>query len=90
MQLSEEAGRRRMLWAARRGMLELDLLLSPYVESCYTQLTMAEQRVLERLLECQDQDLYQWLIGRVPAPDSELQAMVSAIIAHARRAPERY
>lgn len=87
MQLSEEAGRRRLLWAARRGMLELDLLLNPYVENCYAQLALDEQRVLERLLECQDQDLYQWLIGRVPPPDRELQMMVAAIIAYARRAP---
>lgn len=89
MQEVQEAGRRRLLWASRRGMLELDLLLSPYVEACHDGLALHEQQVLERLLTCQDQDLYQWLIGRVPAPDAELQDMVSAIIAYARRGASR-
>jgi len=87
-ELCIETRRRRMLWAARRGMLELDLLLSPFVADCYQGLPPTERTTLERLLECQDQDLYNWLVGRMDAPDEQLQRLVETVIDYARRPRE--
>jgi antitoxin CptB len=81
---SEDAALRRLHWAARRGMLELDLLLEPFIAGCFSSLSSAEQADLERLLRCQDQDLYAWLLGRAPAPDPALQDLVAAIVTFAR------
>ena len=51
----------RIRWRCRRGMKELDLLLLPFIESGYHQLTEEEITVLEALLEQPDPDLYSWL-----------------------------
>ena len=34
----------RMRWASRRGLLELDLLLGPFVEACYRELDDNRER----------------------------------------------
>jgi len=81
---SEDATLRRLRWAARRGMLELDLLLEPFIAGRFASLSSAEQADLERLLQCQDQDLYAWLLGRASAPDAALQDLVTTIVAYAR------
>ena len=45
----------RLVWASRRGMLELDLILAPFVENVYDSLTEDDQLRFEVLLECEDQ-----------------------------------
>ncbi len=69
----------RLRWAARRGMLELDLLLETFLDQQYPALASEQQKVFERLLGCEDQDLFAWLLGHAQAPDSELQALVQLI-----------
>lgn len=69
----------RVIWGSRRGMLELDLLLLPFVETRYRQLTPPQQQIYQRLLECEDQDLFAWLVHRAEPEDPELAAMVSLI-----------
>ena len=70
----------RMRWAARRGMLELDLVLEPFVTSRYAQLGAADRRTFQRLLQCEDQDLFAWLLQRGDPEDEELAAIVSQIL----------
>ena len=52
----------RLVWASRRGMLELDLILSPFVENVYDSLTEDDQLRFEVLLECEDQTLFMWFM----------------------------
>lgn len=69
----------RLRWAARRGMLELDLLFSAFLDGHFDQLNEGEIRAFSRLLGCEDQELYAWLMGREAAPDAELRAMVARV-----------
>jgi antitoxin CptB len=78
----------RMRWAARRGMLELDLVLEPFVTSRYVQLGEADRSTFQRLLQCEDQDLYAWLLQRGDPEDEELAAIVSQILQFTRTPPE--
>jgi antitoxin CptB len=78
----------RMRWAARRGMLELDLLLEPFVTSRYSQLSATEQQSFVKLMRCEDQDLFAWFIQREKPQDPELAAIVSQILHFARSAPQ--
>ncbi|MFZ5655009.1 MAG: succinate dehydrogenase assembly factor 2 [Pseudomonadota bacterium] len=71
--------RNRLRWAARRGMLELDLLLETFLDAEYESLSSEQRAVLRRLLECEDQQLFAWLLGRATAPDAQLQAMVQRV-----------
>jgi len=70
----------RLKWACRRGMLELDVLFLPFVEQAYEQLSSKEQQVFERLLTCQDPELFAWFMGHEQCEDQELNAMVQFIL----------
>ena len=70
----------RLRWACRRGMLELDVILGPFVEHEYDGLNEAEQQVFERLLASDDPDLFAWFMGHQKSKQPEFQAMVDFIL----------
>lgn len=72
--------RARINWACRRGMLELDVLLMPFAEKVFDQLSEQEQITFERLLTCDDPDLYAWFMGHQTCEDAELSQIVQTII----------
>jgi antitoxin CptB len=78
---------RRMRWASRRGMLELDLLLEPFVRECYSTLDDADRERYRLLMGCEDQELFAWLLGREAPVDADLGAIVERILNHARHRP---
>ena len=58
----------RVLWRCRRGIRELDIAFSRFLESHYAALTPEENAAFERLLLENDLDIYDWLMGRQPPP----------------------
>ncbi len=60
----------RLVWASRRGMLELDLILQPFIENVYRNLDDIDQQFFDLLLEEQDQDLFNWFLKKQD-PDNE-------------------
>ncbi|WP_026958624.1 MULTISPECIES: succinate dehydrogenase assembly factor 2 [Aliagarivorans] len=70
----------RLKWACRRGMLELDVLLMPFVDEAYDQLSEADQAAFRRLLTCDDPDLFSWFMGHRECDDPELAKMVNVIL----------
>ncbi|MDG2174629.1 MAG: succinate dehydrogenase assembly factor 2 [Gammaproteobacteria bacterium] len=78
--MTEATDLKKMYWHSRRGMLELDLILVPFAENVLP--TMAEDQKQEyaRLLLEEDQDLFQWLVKKMPIPDESLQGMVDFIL----------
>lgn len=71
---------KRLYWHSRRGMLELDLILIPFVRERLQKLAEAEQILYQDLLEEEDPDLYSWLLGRVCPPTENLQKIVEIIL----------
>ncbi|MDG2501634.1 MAG: succinate dehydrogenase assembly factor 2 [Porticoccaceae bacterium] len=69
----------RLLWASRRGMLELDLILQPFTQNHYDSLEESDQLRYETLLECEDQNLFLWLMNREQAKDPDTQRIVQII-----------
>lgn len=67
-------------------MLELDLILGPFVEENYDALSADHQRLFHALLECEDQDLFGWFMKRVDPQQSELLQIVQ-IIRDSRNTP---
>ncbi|MFV0478600.1 MAG: succinate dehydrogenase assembly factor 2 [Parahaliea sp.] len=76
---------KRMRWASRRGMLELDLVLEPFVRDCYDQLNDEDRARYRRLMECEDQDLFGWFLRREQPQDVELARIVKQILDHKHR-----
>ena len=71
---------RRLCWHSRRGMLELDLLLMPFVQHHFKALDLEYQLLYKQLLESEDQDLFSWLMLRVDPPDRGLGKIVPLIL----------
>lgn len=71
---------RRLWWHSRRGMLELDVLLVPYTESVYPSLSEDDQRIYRRLIDNEDQDLWNWFLEKSTPEDTELAYMVRKIL----------
>jgi antitoxin CptB len=69
----------RSYWRSRRGLLELDLLLPPFVRARFAELTDAQRDALQRLLECEDQDIWDWFQQRSAPDDPELAELVQLI-----------
>jgi len=64
-------------------MLEIDLLLSDFLDRAYHGLSGAESSALERLLKYPDTILLEWLMGRERPMDGELAHVVERIRATA-------
>ena len=73
----------RLRWACRRGMLELDVLLAPFVDA-FPQLSDTEQQTFEALLERDDPELFAWFMGHERCPDAALAAMVQKVLDYPR------
>jgi antitoxin CptB len=70
----------KLKWACRRGMLELDVLFEPFVDDAYDALSDKDKATFQRLLACEDPDLFAWFMGHEQCPDEELAAMVSLML----------
>lgn len=72
----------RLFWSSRRGMLELDLILLPFIENVYPTLEAEDQLNYQRLLESEDQDMYAWFMRRENPQDASLQRIVELVRTH--------
>ncbi len=74
----------RMRWASRRGMLELDLVLEPFVNQRFPQLDATDRERYRQLMLSEDQELFGWFLRREVPEDPELAAIVRIILAFTR------
>ncbi len=77
----------KIYWRSRRGMLELDLLLAPFTLEAYAGLSAEDQSRYRQLLDCEDQDLFAWLMRRETAAGR--QPIIDRILAHNSARSER-
>lgn len=69
----------KLRWACRRGMLELDLLLLPYFEHNFDQLSLSDQTLFKTLLSEADQDLYAWILNFQACPHENFHQLLMNI-----------
>jgi antitoxin CptB len=70
----------RLRWQCRRGMKELDVLLSRWLENRWGTADDERRRSFEWLLEQPDPDLVDWLIGGSRPLDTVYAALVDDIV----------
>ncbi len=75
----------RLRWLCRRGMKELDVVLSGYLEQYYAGASVTEQALFRDLLELTDPDLYGMLLGRSEIDNPELAALIERLRKHKTR-----
>lgn len=61
--------RRMKMRSMRRGIKEMDLILSAYADRNLPGMDGVALDLYDALLHENDQDLYQWVTGQVPAPE---------------------
>lgn len=76
---------KRLCWGSRRGMLELDLVLLPFVEEVFPGLSEEDQQLYAELLECEDQDMFSWFLKRQDPAEPRLLRIVEMIREHTAR-----
>ncbi|MCH8071147.1 MAG: succinate dehydrogenase assembly factor 2 [Proteobacteria bacterium] len=66
-------------WQCRRGMRELDILLTNYFESDYLQASEEQKQAFRELLALPDPDLIGYLLGGQSPPEAALANVVKQI-----------
>lgn len=61
--------KRLTMCSMRRGIKEMDILLSGFAAANLAEMTDAQLGEYDHLLRENDQDLYQWVTGQAPAPE---------------------
>ena len=69
----------RVRWRARRGLLELDIVLGRFIETCYIQLGESEKQAFEAMLDMPDNPLWDMIAGRQEATHDEWQLLLEKI-----------
>jgi len=69
----------RLAWQCRRGMLELDLLLSTFLDKDYDQLCSDSKMDFVELLGIADTELLEYLMGRHVHKEARIQHVIEAI-----------
>ena len=57
-------------------MLEIDVMLMPFTQNHYLSLSENDQEAYRRLLDCEDQDIWEWLRGFKLPDDEDLARIV--------------
>lgn len=79
MSVADDAELRRLRWKCRRGMRELDQLLARYLDREWRLSSETERAIFLRLLETEDDRLWDWFMGHESADDAEIQTLVERI-----------
>jgi antitoxin CptB len=69
----------RLRWRCRRGMLENDLILTRFLDTRGATMRADEMAALERLLELDDNELWDLASGRADPVDAALRPLVAAL-----------
>jgi antitoxin CptB len=70
----------RLFWHSRRGMLELDVLLVPFLKEAYPSLPEDDQARYQNLLNCEDPDLFSWFMQNSTPEDPDHARIVKIIL----------
>ena len=68
-------------WRCRRGMRELDTLLTGWVERHWSSADAETRRSFLALLDAEDDALWDWVTGRAVPEDPALARLVERIVA---------
>ena len=77
--MDQREERNRAKWASRRGLLELDLLLAPFVTETFLELNASLRQDYRELLFQNDQDLMEWIMGRSAITEDRFVPVIEEI-----------
>ncbi|MEO8809869.1 MAG: succinate dehydrogenase assembly factor 2 [Rhodanobacter sp.] len=75
---------KRLRWRTRRGTRELDVLFGGWLEERFVDADQARQQAFDELLDEQDPDLWDWVMGHARPGRADFQAIIDDIRARHR------
>lgn len=72
---------KRLSWQCRRGIKEVEVLLAPFFERFFTQLSAEDQARFVAFLEESDVDMFEWFMQRSKPEDPDTRYVVDVILA---------
>lgn len=69
----------RLRWRSRRGMLELDLILTRFLQAKLETLSQEEIGIFDDVLRLSDNDFLDLLMGRAECLDQRIKPMINMI-----------
>ncbi|MGH8114325.1 MAG: succinate dehydrogenase assembly factor 2 [Rhodanobacteraceae bacterium] len=82
-----DARLKRIQWRCRRGTRELDALLGDWLKEHSVSMDDAQFAAFDALLDQQDPELWDWLMGHAEPPRDDWRAIVDDIRRRARLVP---
>jgi antitoxin CptB len=67
----------RVRWHCRRGLLELDVVLTRFLDRHFETLSTQQRAAFYRLLGYADNDLWDFVTGKQPPPDADTACIIS-------------
>ena len=67
----------RVRWHCRRGLLELDVVLTRFLDRHFDSLSAQQRATFNRLLDFPDNDLWDFVTGKQPPPDADTARIIS-------------
>ena len=71
----------KLRWRCRRGMKELDVLLTRYVDEDYGAASAEQQQAFRQLLDSPDPLLHAFFLGRESPADAAMRSLIQRITA---------
>ena len=69
----------RLLWRCRRGIKEMDIILQEFINVSYEQLNDEDKNAFSKLLDEQDLDILNWIIGKDKPANDRLANIINII-----------
>ena len=69
----------RLKWLCRRGVKELDIIMSHYLEYSFLEAPAAEQKAFRELLAIEDPILFQLVVGKEKSYDEEQDKLLARL-----------
>lgn len=69
----------RILWRCRRGIKEMDIVLQDFIKDSYDELNNENKSAFSKLLEEQDLDILNWILGKDKPEDATLIEIIKKI-----------
>ncbi len=69
----------RLLWRCRRGIKEMDIVLQDFIKDSYDELNNENKSAFSKLLEEQDLDILNWILGKGKPEDTALIEIIKKI-----------
>ena len=69
----------RLKWLCRRGIKELDIIMSHYLEYSFLDAPASEQKAFRELLQIEDPILFQLIVGKKRSLDAEQDKLLASL-----------